>query len=96
MIIGTSIKKIRKKCGRKVIQLPAHEVDYIKEKVTLGWTPDVIIGRKERPVSCGMRTLYRLFSKGIFDIDTLPMKGKKKTQWPSGKTGKTTVSALNP
>ena len=24
----------------------AHEVDYIKEKVTLGWTPDVIIGRK--------------------------------------------------
>ena len=24
-----------------------------------------------------MRTLYRLFSKGIFDIDTLPMKGKK-------------------
>ena len=54
----------------------AHEVDYIKEKVTLGWTPDVIIGRKERPVSCGMRTLYRLFSKGIFDIDTLPMKGK--------------------
>ncbi|WP_225309885.1 hypothetical protein [Enterococcus faecium] len=38
----------------------AHEVDYIKES-HLGWTPDVIIGRKERPVSCGMRTLYRLF-----------------------------------
>jgi IS30 family transposase len=71
-------KENKKKCGRKVIQLPAHEVDYIKEKVTLGWTPDVIIGRKERPVSCaGMRTLYRLFSKGIFDIDTLPMKGKE-------------------
>ncbi len=44
-------------------------------------------GEKERPVSCGMRTLYRLFSKGIFDIDTLPMKGKRKTQWPSGKNG---------
>ncbi len=54
-------KENKKKCGRKVIQLPAHEVDYIKEKVTLGWTPDVIIGRKERPVSCGMRTLYRDF-----------------------------------
>ncbi|BDP74812.1 hypothetical protein EfmAA96_25970 [Enterococcus faecium] len=38
-------KENKKKCGRKVIQLPAHEVDYIKEKVTLGWTPDVIIGR---------------------------------------------------
>ncbi|WP_410471151.1 threonine/serine exporter family protein, partial [Enterococcus faecium] len=37
-------KENKKKCGRKVIQLPAHEVDYIKEKVTLGWTPDVIIG----------------------------------------------------
>ncbi len=57
--------------------------------------PDVIIGRKERPVSCGMRTLYRLFSKGIFNIDTLPMKGKRK---PNGhqENGKTTVSALNP
>ena len=78
----------KKKCGRKVIQLPAHEVDYIKEKVTLGWTPDVIIGRKERPVSCGMRTLYRLFSKGIFDIDTLPMKGKRKPNGHQEKRGK--------
>jgi hypothetical protein len=86
LIIGTSIKKI-KKCGRKVIQLPAHEVDYIKEKVTLGWTPDVIIGRKERPVSCGMRTLYRLFSKGIFDIDTLPMKGKRNNPMAIRKNG---------
>ena len=25
-----------------------------------------------------MRTLYRLFSKGIFDIETPPMKGKRK------------------
>ena len=88
-------KENKKKCGRKVIQLPAHEVDYIKEKVTLGWTPDVIIGRKERPVSCGMRTLYRLFSKGIFDIDTLPMKGKRNPM-AIRKTGKTTISALNP
>ncbi|HAP5529103.1 TPA: helix-turn-helix domain-containing protein, partial [Enterococcus faecalis] len=29
-------KENKKKCDRKVIQLPAHEVDYIKEKVTLG------------------------------------------------------------
>ncbi|HFJ6558903.1 TPA: IS30-like element IS6770 family transposase, partial [Enterococcus faecium] len=81
-------KENKKKCGRKVIQLPAHEVDYIKEKVTLGWTPDVIIGRKERPVSCGMRTLYRLFSKGIFDIDTLPMRGKRKPNGHQEKRGK--------
>ena len=72
-------KENKKKCGRKVIQLPAHEVDYIKEKVTLGWTPDVIIGRKERSVSCGMRT---------FDIDTLPMKGKRKPNGHQEKRGK--------
>ena len=93
MIIGTSIKKNKKKCGRKVIQLPAHEVDYIKEKVTLGWTPDVIIGRKERPVSCGMRTPYRLFSKGIFDIDTLPMKGKRKPNGHQEKRENNNISA---
>ncbi|BCZ35687.1 hypothetical protein GVanDAA622_03780 [Enterococcus faecium] len=50
--------------------------------------PDVIIGRKERPVSCGMRTLYRLFSKGIFDVDTLPMKGKRKPNGHQEKRGK--------
>uniref|UniRef100_UPI00115E4509 IS30 family transposase n=1 Tax=Enterococcus durans TaxID=53345 RepID=UPI00115E4509 len=41
-----------------------------------------------RPVSCGMRTLYRLFSKGIFDIDTLPMKGKRKPNGHQEKQGK--------
>ena len=35
-----------------------------------------------------MRTLYRLFSKGIFDIDTLPMKGKRKPNGHQKKRGK--------
>ena len=35
-----------------------------------------------------MRTLYRLFSKGIFDIDTLPMKGKRKPNGHQEKRGK--------
>ena len=26
-----------------------------------GWTPDTIIGRAERTISCSMRTLYRMF-----------------------------------
>ncbi|MFB5430451.1 IS30 family transposase [Enterococcus casseliflavus] len=81
-------KENKKKCGRKVIQLPAHEVDYIKEKVSLGWTPDIIIGRQELTISCGMRTLYRLFSKGIFDVETLPMKGKRKPNGHQEKRGK--------
>ncbi len=35
-----------------------------------------------------MRTLYRLFSKGIFEIDTLPMKGKRKPNGHQEKRGK--------
>ena len=51
-------------CGRKAIQLPTDEVTYIKAKVAQGWTPDTIMGRAERPLSCSMRTLYRLFERG--------------------------------
>ena len=47
--------------NRKAIQLPTDEVTYIKAKVAQGWTPDTIMGRAERPLSCSMRTLYRLF-----------------------------------
>src|SRR5699024_2994081 len=71
-------KENKSKCGRKKIQLTPSEKDYIKEKVHEGWTPDVIIGRKERPISCSMRTLYRKFKSGEFDQETLPMKGKRK------------------
>lgn len=81
-------KDNKKKCGRKAIQLPTDEVDYIKEKIALGWTPDVIIGRQEKTISCCMRTLYRLFSQGIFDVETLPMKGKRKPNGHQEKRGK--------
>ena len=65
-------------CGRKAIQLPTDEVTYIKAKVAQGWTPDTIMGRAEQPLSCSMRTLYRLFERGNFDVRTLPMKGKRR------------------
>lgn len=81
-------KENKKKCGRKNIQLPTHEIDYIKEKVSLGWTPDVIIGRQEKHISCSMKTLYRLFYKGIFDVKILPMKGKRKPNGHQEKRGK--------
>ena len=41
-----------------------------------GWTPDTIIGRGEHHISCSMRTLYRMFNRGEFDVHQLPMKGK--------------------
>lgn len=71
-------KKDKQNCGRKLIQLPNDEIDYINEKVAEGWIPDVIIGRKEKPISCCMKTLYRLFEKGISSQVKLPMKRKRK------------------
>lgn len=52
------------KCGRKEIRLPTSEKEYIKKKVLEGWTLDNIIGRNEKRISCGMRTLYRKFKSG--------------------------------
>src|SRR5690625_1412842 len=41
-------KKNKQRCGRKPIQLPLDEIDYINKEVEDDWTPDVIIGRKEK------------------------------------------------
>lgn len=81
-------KENKMNCGRKNIELPASEMDYINEKVRDGWTPDVIIGRNEKPISCGMRTLYRMFKSGVFNQDNLPMKGKRKPNGHQEKRGK--------
>ena len=68
----------KSKSGRKIIVLPNDELEYIKEKVSLGWTPDTIIGRNEKHISCSMRTLYRIFKRSnVLDVTSLPMKGKR-------------------
>ena len=60
------------------IILPNDELSYIKEKISLGWSPDTIIGRNEKHISCSMRTLYRIFKRfKDLDVTSLPMKGKK-------------------
>src|SRR5699024_379137 len=76
------------KCGRKKIQLTPDEETYINEKVSDGWTPDVIMGRNERPISCSMRTLYRKFESGELDVKILPMQGKRKPNGYQEKRGK--------
>lgn len=50
----------------------------------------MIIGRAELPISCSVRTLYRLFKQGKFDSSTLPMKGKRKPNGHREKRGKQT------
>ena len=71
-------KKNKKRCGRKPIEIPKSEKEYIEDKTTQGWTPDVIVGRGEFSISCSVRTLYRRFKNGEFDQSKLPMQGKRK------------------
>jgi len=71
-------KKNKKRCGRKPIEIPNAEKEYIEDKTTQGWTPDVIVGRGEFSISCSVRTLYRRFKNGEFDQSKLPMQGKRK------------------
>ena len=81
-------KKNKKRCGRRKIDLPTEQQAYINEKVAQGWTPDIIIGRKEMPINCSMRTLYRRFKDQVFDETTLPMKGKRKPNGHQERRGK--------
>src|SRR5699024_1088652 len=74
--------------GRKKIKLKTNEKTYNKKKVHDGWTPDVIIGRNERAISCSMRTLYRKFALGEFDVNALPMQGKRKPNGHQEKRGR--------
>src|SRR5699024_439965 len=76
------------RCGRKKIQLTPSERNHINEKIREGWTPDVIIGRKEKSISCSMRTLYRKFASNKFDQEQLPMLGRRKPNSHQEKRGK--------
>nr|WP_255309319.1 IS30 family transposase [Listeria booriae] len=41
-----------------------------------------------KPFPCSMKTLYRMFSEGIFDKKQLTMKGKRKPNGHQEKRGK--------
>lgn len=83
-------KKRKSNCGRRPIVLPAKQAEYVRTKVVQGWTPDVIIGRAEFPIDCSVRTLYRMFRTGVFDLVDLPLKGKRKPNGHQEKRGKQT------
>lgn len=78
----------KKRCGRKRVELSKAESTYVKEKVSQGWTPDVIIGRGESSIQCCVRTLYRMFERNVFDIKSLPMQGKRKPNGYQEKRGR--------
>ncbi|NTR08526.1 IS30 family transposase, partial [Enterococcus faecium] len=39
-------------------------------------------------ISCSMRTLYRMFKQGVFEVTHLPMKGKRKANGHKETRGK--------
>lgn len=81
-------KTNKKRCGRRPTILSAAQKAYVEEKVTQGWTPDVMVGRQEHPIGCSARTLYRLFERQIFNISGLPMKGKRKPNGHKERRGR--------
>lgn len=81
-------KQNKRKCGRHSISLSDNETKYIQKKVAQGLTLDVIISRAEFPISCSVRTLYKLFERKQFDSSTLPMKSKRKPNGHKEKRGK--------
>ncbi|HAP9827727.1 TPA: IS30 family transposase, partial [Enterococcus faecium] len=62
--------------------------EYVQKRVVQGWTPDVIVGRSEMKLDCSVRTLYRMFQTGAFNVRDLPMKGKRKPNGHQEKRGK--------
>lgn len=79
----------KQRCGAKKKEFTENQIQYINEKVQQGWTPDVIIGRNETKINCSMRTLYRHFKENpVFDVKSLPMKGKRKPNGYQENRGK--------
>ena len=68
--------------------MSVEEKEYIEDKTTQGWTPDVIVGRGELSISCSVRTLYRRFQNGEFDRNKLPKQGKRKPNGYQERRGK--------
>lgn len=81
-------KENKKRCGRRSIALPEEQKEYVQKRVVQGWTPDVIVGRSEMKLDCSVRTLYRMFQTGAFNVRDLPMKGKRKPNGHQEKRGK--------
>lgn len=79
----------KKRCGRRKKRLSSEDIDYIKRRVNDGWTPDTLIGRNERPLNVSVKTLYRRFQDDDrLQVETLPMKGKRKPNHHKERRGK--------
>lgn len=69
--------------------LSKEEREYVIDRMKLGWTPDIIIGRKDVDLKILSRTLYRrLKNDKSLDVNLLPMRGKRKQNGYKEKRGR--------
>src|SRR5699024_1870517 len=81
-------KANKQRCGRKQTALPHDQRAYVEEKVAQGWTPEVIVGRRDRKNNCTGSKLNLLIKRKVLDISTLPMKGKRKPNGHKERRGR--------
>lgn len=82
-------KQNKAKFGRRKVKQSTQYIQEIKDKLTLGWTPDTIIGRGESDIPCSIKTLYRLIKDDDrFNAEDLRMQGKRKPNHHQEKRGK--------
>lgn len=85
-------KENQSRCGRKPIELSIEDEAHIENLLREKWSLDMIANRSQvdggLPFPVKATTLYRRAKEGLFDLDLLPMKGKRKPNGHTEKRGK--------
>lgn len=81
-------KSNKARCGRRRVSLSKDEKEFIQDYLKQDWSLDVIKGTFPDRITCSMRTLYRLVNRGVFSVEMMPWKGKRKPNGHSEKRGK--------
>lgn len=67
-------------CDRKQTVLSNDQRAYVAEKVAQGWTPDVIVGRREQPINCN--AWFHQIPRNVLKSMTFDC-GKEFSNWQS-------------
>jgi len=85
-------KENQSRRGRKRIELSMEDEAHIENRLRDNWSLDVIANRYKEddslPFPVKASTLYRRAKEGLFKLELLPMKGKRKPNGHTEKRGK--------
>lgn len=85
-------KENQSRRGRKRIELSIEDEAHIENRLRDNWSLDIIANRYKEddslPFPVKASTLYRRAKEGLFKLDLLPMKGKRKPNGHTEKRGK--------